>query len=175
MIKKNINFFKLICFILSFILCITTLFSCTNKSIVYEYDSSTYLKDDTPFNTTARTILPSNDKLKNAQITYYEHNPNKNLRISVLYSEADFEIAKQELNILYEENIKEFISFYFDGILYNGYMFYVEKERYIMSFHICSDSNMISYTLAEDFAFEYYTTLQAFEITYGEHRITPIS
>ena len=175
MIKKNIVILKLTCFILSFIICIITLFSCTNESIIYEYDNSIYLTDDTPFNTTARTILPSNDDLKNTQITYYEHIPNKSLRISVVYSETDFQIAKQKLNVLYEENIKEFISFYFDGMLYNGYMFYVNTERYIMAFHICSDSNIISYALAENFAFEYYSTLQAFEITYGEHRITPTS
>ena len=175
MIKTNIKFYKILCLILSLILCVINFFSCTKKTIEYDYDSSTYLKDDTPFNTTARTILPSNDKLKNTQITYYEHIPNKSLRISVVYSETDFQIAKQELNILYEENIKEFISFYFDGMLYNGYMFYVNTERYIMAFHICSDSNIISYALAEDFAFEYYSIFQAFEITYGEDRIKPLS
>lgn len=160
------------------ILCLTILCSCQSKAkFKYEYDANTYLIEDTPFEQVARKVMPTTSELENTKITHYEHikqHSEEQLRISVVYSDENFQIAKQKIDEQYE-NQTDRASFYFDGMLYNAYLFYVDKGRYIMSYHICSDSNSISYILLENFDFEYLTVTQCFETTYGEHRITPIS
>lgn len=164
------------------ILCLMILCSCQSGSDFeyYEYSADTYLTGDTPFENVARQTLPSISELKTAEVTYYEHvkqSNNERMHISVVYTDEDFDIAKQKIDEQYQK--KEYWvlhgSFCFDGIPYKAYMFYVDEGRYIMAYHICSDSNSISYVLSEDWEYEFLTVAQGFEHTYGEHRITPMS
>ena len=176
MFKLNFILHRLL--LCELLLCLIILCSCQSRNkFEYEYDADSYLTEANSFEKVARTVMPTTSELDNAKITHYEHikHPlDEQLRISAVYSDENFQTTKQKIDEQYE-NQKGCVSFFFDGSLYNAYSFYAEKGYYIMSYHICSESNSISYILLENSDFEYLTVIQCFEITYGENRITPIS
>ncbi len=142
-----------------------------------EFNADTYLAGDSAFDRVAITVLPSSMALKNAQVTNYEYVKRRGeewLCISIVYSEKNFEVAKQRAEGLYpnEKNKAGYDTFYLDGQLYEAYMFYVDKGRYVMGYHIDTEQKAISYILSENPYYEYLTVVQSFETTFGESRIT---
>ena len=127
-------------------------------------DYNLYLSNGTYFEQTASLIMPPKNVLdRSEQIRYqYEYNHGSifgneiTLHLSTIYSDDDFCDMKNVLEEQYlaqAESMRE--TFYHDGVLYYGYIFYNNSPNninaYAMAYSIDTDTRKITYVLHESF------------------------
>lgn len=177
--------------ILSFIAGIVTVFAVTAVLLIFSpfdadpvdpskleefRDFENYLSDGTEFSKTASTVMPSKQELADAKILYcfYEKHGKDNdilgihtrmLCLTVKYSDEKFQSESLRLEALNEEHDGGMSSqFYLNGIFYKGFEYEYENG---LAYHICSDTNTISYIAFRT------QDLQYMEVKYALEQLNP--
>lgn len=136
-----------------FLLMLTALCGCGKKQNRLIYDFDTYLCEDTEFDRNAATVLPSKEDLEDSEVVFYmfydnggddEVTSDKMLRLTVQYSDEDYIKAKEKIEQHASQDKTQSSSFYYNGVLYNGFMINVEYYCGI-AYHACEESKTISY------------------------------
>ena len=129
---------------------------CSNKDTnIVTYNFDTYQSESTDFNKNISTVLPPKEDLKDQRIVFYlfydngktdESSAASMIRMTVEYTDTDFVNAASEIEEQYLKYQSPSTSsrFYYDGVLYNGFMF-TDNGYCAVAYHICQDSKTISY------------------------------
>ena len=141
------------------LLCVISLImitGCVGQKAQISYEFEAYLSGDTAFEQKIVKFLPAKEDLTDAKVTYYmfyddgmEDNFSfqyNMLCLSVEYTDTNYTKATQKMKELSEEYYNDIFGshFYYNGILYEGFQIY-DEEYYALAYHICSDSNTVSY------------------------------
>ncbi len=160
-------------------ICLIVLFcfsGCGAKQQI-SYDFDTYLSYNTSFEKNYKLVMPSKDELKNATVLYYVYydsgttmvQPDRMIQMTVQYSEDQFVNERQELEQITTEydSSCEIENFYLNSMLYKGFNFYNYDARddefedtyndgyCAFAYHVCTDSNTISYIAFESDDLQY--------------------
>ncbi len=138
--------------VLIFLIMITS--GCASKEQV-SCDFDAYLSGNTDFERKIEAVMPSKNELADSKIIYYVYYDNGEdistfansmIRLTVAYSDEDLQKAIQKIEELTEEYYDDVMGgqFYYNGTLYKGFQFY-DNGYCALAYHICSDSNTISY------------------------------
>lgn len=125
--------------------------SCTDNENQVNYNFDTYLTANSSFEKNIATVMPSKEDLINTKVLYYIYYNGDNegifrntmLRLTVEYSDEDFAKAVQTMKVHWESH--HGMQFYYNGILYDGFMFHNHGDYCGIAYHICTDLNTISY------------------------------
>lgn len=163
---------KLFKYILCFLLILSIGIICSGckNNITITSDFDTYLKSDSTFNKNIKGVLPSQEELKNAKIVFYmlyddndteEAFAESMIRLTVKYSADDFEKAKNKMEQLSGGNTHS--SFYYDGVLYKGAIYY-NDGYYAIAYSACSDAQTVSYIALNTFNLAFMDVPSALEL-----------
>ena len=144
-----------------------------NKNIILTSDANTYLKENSSFNEKVKNILPSQEELKNAKILFYMLYDNRKedafsenlLRMTVEYSVDDFVKARKKMEELSEKYNSPSMSssFYYDGVLYDGFMIFNDGYCAI-AYSACSDTQTLSYIAFNSYNLQFMNVQSALEL-----------
>ena len=127
---------------------------CSHNKNEVTYNFDTYLTENSSFEKNIATVLPSKEDLANTKILYYIYCQNetltfenKMLHLTVEYSDENFAKALQTMQTNWETHYYESAGkpFYYNGIRYDGFAFYNHGDFCGIAYHVCTDSNTISY------------------------------
>lgn len=149
--RKCLNFTTLV-----LVISLLLITGCREENERISYDLHTYLSCNTNFEKKASVVLPSKKDIEDSKTVYYALYDDSGasfqegmLRLTVEYSNERLLNESNRLKELFEtKSIGMAGSFYYDGILYNSFQYQAFESDIgycALAYHICSNSNTISY------------------------------
>lgn len=146
---------------------------CSTKEVI-SYDINTYLSNNSNFEKNISNFMPTKDDLKKSNIEYYcyydngknnETSEKKMIQLTLKYTDEHFGDIEKKLEDNISHNYDETTSrnFYYNDILYQGFIFY-NNGYCAVAYGIITDSKTISYIAFDSWDLQFMDIESAFEL-----------